>query len=80
MNLLNIVNPPNMQLYHYIIINIIRFMLLYIVAFALVRYSVFYCCVRRFEVIVFVVKWFYDCAISIMSNGGRKIITILHKN
>jgi len=31
-------------------------MLLYIVAFALVRYSVFYCCVRRFKVItVFVV-------------------------
>jgi len=32
-------------------------MLLYIVAFALVRYSVFYCCVRRFKVItVFVVN------------------------
>jgi len=34
-------------------------MLLYIVAFALVRYSVFYRCVRRLQVIiVFVVKWF----------------------
>ena len=33
------------------IIRIIRIMLLNIVAFALVRYSVFYCCVRRFKVI-----------------------------
>jgi len=54
-------------------------MLLYIVAFALVRYSVFYCCVRRFKVtIVFVVKWFNNSAITDHVTrrrpiGGRKI-------
>jgi len=44
-------------------------MLLYIVAFALIRYSVFYRCVRRFKVIiVFAVTWFCYCA----SYRGRK--------
>jgi len=62
-------------------------MLLYIglVAFALVRYSVFYCCVRRFKVIIVLLylssNGFTIARELIMSNvGGRKICCNFRKN